>query len=448
MKLGESLGRVLGALIAFGVACAPGLSQESSSIQEPQSNASESDALENERDVAADALERLRANLSAAQARQEMLAAELAEIDADVDELTGLLIRTTNQAEGLAERIEVQRGRIEVLEANKQGLEASLQEQRIRIAVLLSAMVRVGREPPPALAVSPDDALKSVRSAILLGVAFPELEAESQALAADLTALADARRELDQALETLLADAEALAEEEARIELVLAERSRLREENQMVLQRERERAELLASEATSLEALLADLETELASVRAAIAESQAAQEAPREDLDDALALLRDTSRIAPAFAFGAGQGLVQRPVRGVDLLNFGQEDRFGIPSQGLHIAARSGARVVAPTDGWVLYAGPFRSYGQVVILDVGDGYRMILAGMEQINVSLGQFVLMGEPMATMGDRGSQVLADGSQTAPQPVLFVELREDGRPIDSSAWWADTNSQRTEG
>ena len=409
----------------------------------------QTDALEQERDVAADALERLRANLEATEARQEMLAAELAEIDADVGELTDLLIRTTDQAETLAARIEVQRGRIGRLEETKAALERSLDAQRTRIALLLSAMVRVGREPPPALAVSPGDALRSVRSALLLGIAFPELEAESRALASDLSALADARRELEDALELLLADAEALAEEEARIELVLAERSRLREENQSVLERERERAALLASEALSLEALLSDLEGELASVRQAIEEAQAAAEAaPPATDEEALALLRDSARITPAFAFGSGQGMVQRPVRGVELLKFGETDRFGVTSQGLHIATRAGARVIAPADGWVLYAGPFRTYGQVVILDVGDDYRLILAGMSRINVALGQFVLMGEPIATMGDRGSRVLADGSQEAPQPVLFVELREDGRPVDSSAWWAETDSQRTEG
>ncbi|MBV6658401.1 MAG: peptidoglycan DD-metalloendopeptidase family protein [Devosiaceae bacterium] len=432
--------------------CVPALAQDSAERLVPAEEGGEGgrgDTLEQERDVAADALERLRANISAAEARQAMLRAELAEIDADVGELTDLLIRTTSQAESLATRIQIQRQRIATLEDNERGLEQSLNAQRVRIAALLSAMVRVGRAPPPALAVSPGDALRSVRSALLLGVAFPELEAESRALAADLSALADARAALDEALGVLLADAEALAEEEDRIELVLTERSRLREENQSVLERERERAALLASEASSLEALLSDLEAELDSVRQAIADAEAAAEqAPEASDDEALALLRDADRLAPAFAFGSGQGLVQRPVRGVELLNFGDEDRFGIPSQGTHIATRAGARVIAPADGWVLYAGPFRTYGQVVIIDVGDGYRMILAGMSRINVALGQFVLMGEPIAIMGERGSTVLADGSQGAPQPVLFVELREDGRPIDSSAWWAETDSQGTEG
>ena len=402
--------------------------------------------LEQERDVAADALERLRANLTAAQAREAMLAAELADIDADVDDLTQLLIRTTDQAETIAARVDVQRQRIDVLDANAQSLEISLHAQRARIAVLLSAMVRVGGTPPPALFVSPGDALRSVRSALLLGVAFPELAAESRILANDLAALQDARGQLDEALTLLLADAEALAQEEGRIELVLAERSRLREENQSVLERERERAALLAQEAGSLEALLGELETELGSVRDAIARAQEAQEngAPDADERQAIASLRDGGRMAPAFAFGSARGIISLPARGQQVLGFGQEDRFGEISQGLHIATRAEARVVAPADGWVLYAGPFRAYGQVVILDLGDGYRMILAGMSRINVALGQFVLMGEPIATMGERGSTVLADGSGQSPQPVLFVELREDGRPIDSSSWWTTSDGQ----
>lgn len=406
--------------------------------------------LEDERDVAADALERLRADLNATEARQSMLAAELQSIDADVGELTDLLIRTTDQAETLTGRIDVQRQRIAVLDGNAQALEVSLSAQRARIGILLSAMVRMGRTPPPALAVSPGDALRSVRSALLLGVAFPELEAESRVLAADLSALDDVRGQLDDALELLLADAEALAQEEQRIELVLTERSRLREENSVVLERERERAALLASEATSLEALLADLEEELASVRDAIAQADAAREEGPPDADDreALALLGDSERLAPAFAFGSARGIIQRPVRGTEILGFGQDDSFGEASAGLHIATRVNARVIAPADGWVLYAGPFRTYGQVIILDVGDGYQLVIAGMSRINVALGQFVLMGEPIAAMGERGSRVLADGSSDAPQPVLFVELREDGRSIDSSAWWAQTDDQRIDG
>lgn len=444
--LSETIMRVfLSLLVACYVMTAPLHAQQPLDSDEPVG-----ERLEDQRDVAADALERLRADLAATEARQAMLAAELESIDADVGELTDLLIRTTDQAETLAGRIEVQRDRIAVLDGNTQALEVSLNAQRARIGILLSAMVRMGRTPPPALAVSPGDALRSVRSALLLGVAFPELEAESRVLAADIAALNDARAQLDDALELLMADAEALAQEEERIELVLTERSRLREENNVVLERERERAALLASEATSLETLLADLEAELSSVRDAIAQAEAAQEEGPPDADDAqaLALLGDSDRMAPAFAFGSAHGRIQLPVRGTEILRFGQNDAFGEASAGLHLAARANARVIAPADGWVLYAGPFRTYGQVIILDVGDGYQLVIAGMSRINVALGQFVLMGEPIATMGQRGARVLADGSSDAPQPVLFVELREDGRSIDSSAWWAQTDDQRIDG
>ena len=72
-------------------------------------------------------------------------------------------------------------------------------------------------------------------------------------------------------------------------------------------------------------------------------------------------------------------------------------------TQGLSLATRPGASVLAPADGWVVYAGPFRSYGQVLILNAGDGYHIVLAGMERIDAALGQFVLGGEPVAVMGE---------------------------------------------
>jgi septal ring factor EnvC (AmiA/AmiB activator) len=394
--------------------------------------------------------------LNAAEARQEMLAAELAEIDADVEDLTQLLIRTTEQAQTIAARVDVQRQRIGVLDENAQALEAlAAGPARAHCRAPVGHGACGSRATTGAICLARRCAALGALGD-LLGVAFPELEAESRVLADDLAALEEARTELDEALGLLLADAEALAQEEERIELVLFERSRLREENQSVLERERERAALLAGEATSLEALLNDLEGELDSVRQAMADAQRAQEEGPPDADDreAIASLQDTGRMSPAFAFGSAQGMIRSPVRGQEIMAFGDQDRFGETSQGLHIATRADARVVAPADGWVLYAGPFRAYGQVVILDVGDGYRMILAGMSRINVALGQFVLMGEPIATMGERGSVVLADGSTQTPQPVLFVELREDGRPIDSSSWWADSDgvtqrdSQRTDG
>ena len=98
----------------------------------------------------------------------------------------------------------------------------------------------------------------------------------------------------------------------------------------------------------------------------------------------------------------------------------------------------------APADGWVVYAGPFRSYGQVLILNAGDGYHIVLAGMERIDAALGQFVLGGEPVAVMGSTRLASIGDVDHTSAQPILYVEFRKDGNSIDSAPWWAPTNGE----
>jgi septal ring factor EnvC (AmiA/AmiB activator) len=141
------------------------------------------------------------------------------------------------------------------------------------------------------------------------------------------------------------------------------------------------------------------------------------------------------------------RGRVPIPVNGVKIKDFGAPDALGGAEKGLSNAIRAGAQVTAPADGWVVYAGPFRSYGQLLILNVGGGYHVLLAGMERISVDLGQFVLTGEPVAVMGS-GSHIpaiLATGSR---QPMLYIEFRKDGIPVDPGPWWATGEGEKVRG
>jgi septal ring factor EnvC (AmiA/AmiB activator) len=89
----------------------------------------------------------------------------------------------------------------------------------------------------------------------------------------------------------------------------------------------------------------------------------------------------------------------------------------------------------------VVYAGEFRSYGQLLIINAGGGYHILLAGMSRIDVSLGQFVLAGEPIAAMGTPAVPGSGDDNS---RPVLYVEFRKDGRPIDPDPWWAEASEK----
>jgi septal ring factor EnvC (AmiA/AmiB activator) len=172
-----------------------------------------------------------------------------------------------------------------------------------------------------------------------------------------------------------------------------------------------------------------------------------AREAARNDSRPALSAFRDPGRLAPAVAFVSLRGRVPIPVNGVKLKEFGAPDGIGGQEKGVSVATRAGAQITAPADGWVVYAGPFRSYGQLLILNVGGGYHVLLAGMDRISVDLGQFVLTGEPVAVMGNSSqiASILATGST---QPVLYIEFRKDGVPVDPGPWWAAGEGEKVRG
>src|SRR6202008_849702 len=157
--------------------------------------------------------------------------------------------------------------------------------------------------------------------------------------------------------------------------------------------------------------------------------------------------LKNPTRTSPAIAFASAKGIFALPVNGTKIREFGAPDGVGGTQKGISLATRPGAQVTTPCDGWVVYAGPFRSYGQLLILNAGGGYHVLIAGMERISVNIGQFVLTGEPVATLGtnSQGASLLPTA---ASQPVLYVEFRKDGTPIDSGPWWATNEGEKVRG
>ena len=140
------------------------------------------------------------------------------------------------------------------------------------------------------------------------------------------------------------------------------------------------------------------------------------------------------------------RGKLAQPVGGRTITAFGDNDGLGGKAQGDTIEAEPGAWVTAPSDGWVLYAGPFRSYGQLLILNVGDDYHVVLAGMERIDVDQGQFVLAGEPVGTMGRVHLASVSAAAAENENPTLYVEFRRKGKPVDPDPWWESIGSGRT--
>ncbi len=566
-----------------------------------------SQILEEQRHRSAAELDAVAANIKLSEETVQSLDAEIANLAADQDSIRQAMIDAAAVQKAISANLTATEGRIDRLAVEEGTIKGSLRERRGVLAGVLAALERMGRKPPPALLVKPQDALGSVRSAILLGAVVPSIRKETQLLVADLDRLAKVRESIDAEKTTYAAQMTRHREEDARLARLFDEKEKLEAVNRDRRATESDKAAGLAGKASDLQDLIASLQADAESARASEeatrkaaakaeatriadarkaeaarleAERQAAAErqtetqrvaaretaersardqaadvpktaeagaaqtpaaadgtqrtaadgsgdqpaiaagsapidpaslppagtsetasarsgtepqsaspsanssvdpaaAPSAASSEALTelaslepdtggltgpkadggpvatvtpqydigtLRRETARLAPTAAFSTMKGRLSMPVAGRTVIRYGSEDDIGREATGMSIAARADDVVTAPADATVLYAGPFRSYGQLLILDAGDGYHVVLAGMDRIDVEAGQFVSAGEPVATMGARRVASVAVAEFGALEPALYVEFRKDGKPVDPSPWWMDDPSGRT--
>ena len=392
-------------------------------------------------------LEATRAQQKSAAEAQAKLKADIAAIGQDRSKLNQQLIDIAAQVRGVETRIGDAEARLRPLDSREQEIRGSLDSRRSEIVEVLAALQRAGRRTPPALLVRPEDALQSLRTAMLLGSVVPELRTRAEKLAGDLTELVTLRKTIATERDRLAIDRDKLREDQTRLAALVEERQRQQSSIEKDLEVEGARAIALSRQVDSLQGLIAKMEQDLKSAAKAAAAANLQGAPTTLNGKPNLGALKDPARMSPAIAFASAKGLFAMPVNGVKIREFGGSDGVGGVEKGISLASRPGAQVTTPCDGWVVYAGPFRSYGQLLILNAGGGYHVLIAGMERISVNIGQFVLTGEPVATMGSR-SQVASILAANASQPVLYVEFRKDGTPIDPGPWWAANEGEKVRG
>ena len=393
-------------------------------------------------------LEAIRAEQKKALDSQKKLQDEIAALSDDRRKLNQALLDSATSIRTAETKISAAEGRLQQLVGTEASIRKSLDSRRGVIGEILATLQRMGRQPPPAMLVRPEDALESLRATMLLGAVIPEMRSEAQSLAGELSDLVRVRGEAAAERDGLSRNLLALSMEQNRMTLLLEERQKRQSEAEKQLDSERLHAVDLSKQADNLKDLIAKLERGLDS---ASRTARAAQEGRAlGDTRADLAALKDPGRLGPAIPFVSAKGMLPIPVNGVKSRDFGVSDGNGGTERGVSIATRTGAQVTSPCDGWVVYAAPYRSYGKLLILNAGGGYHVVLAGMERISVDIGQFVLTGEPVAVMGS-GPQVasaMLTGASGSNQPVLYIEFRKDGSPVDPNPWWAPPDSEKVRG
>lgn len=412
-------------------------------------------ALRQKRDEVGRELQELARSLRVSDEKAAELQESIAALAKTSESLKQALIESAARRKDLERKIAAGEKKLADLGIREDAIRASFKDRRAILAEVLAALQRMGRNPPPALLVSPEDALASVRTAILLGAVVPGIRHETEKLAADLGELLRLRMEGQKETETLVATMSSRQEEERRMDMLLVENDQLSRRNSLELATEKRRAEELAARASSMKGLISSLETEIRSVREAAEKARAeedrlkrlSEEQRQRARELAASSLPDKNRIAPAYAFSDLKQKLELPAAGEILRQFGDPDGTGHEAKGMVIASAPGSLVTAPADGWVVYAGEFRSYGQMIILNTGDGYHMVLSGMDRISTGQGKFVLSGEPLAVMGEKRVASATALALETDRPTLYIEFRKDGKPVDSRAWWTGSGSGKAQ-
>jgi murein hydrolase activator len=407
-----------------------------------------------------DELKALEEKLAANAALRGKLQAEIAEIRSDRAKLNTALIETTARTQALEGRIAALESRLDGLKTSEMAIRRSLDGRRGLITEVLAALQRMGRRSPPAVIVRPEDMLEAVRASIMLGAVVPELRQEIEVLASDLTELVRLREKIAADRKTISGELAELAGERQRLASLVAARQQRETAASGDAEKERREAETLAKDLRSVRDLVERIEKDIAAVGRNYEEARRLGDSQTREQRERMAALalKDPARLAPKIAFADTRGFLALPASGSQIRAFGASDGFGGTSRGISLSTRPKALVSAPVDAWVAFAGPFRSFGHLLILNAGGGYYLLLAGMQRIDVSAGQFVLAGEPVAVMGEvPEAEISAAGkistgneqaATTIGQPVLYVEFRKDGTPFDPGPWWAKLQGEKVRG
>ena len=375
---------------------------------------------------------------------------EIDSVRADRARLSAALIDTTAKVQDAERGASAAADRLSSLNDTADTLSRSLERRRGIIADVLAALQRMGSNPPPAILVKPDDMSEAVRAATVMGALIPELKSEIEAARRDLDDLAKTRESIARERDELTEKGKALAADKMRLAALIDARQQSLASAQGALGSQQQRATELAKKAGSLKDLIARLDSESAARKASAAAAHATEVAVANDIEARAQAAHgaETARLKPEIVFADEKGRVPLPAAGAILKTFGAPDDFGATEKGVSLATPAAATVSAPVDGAVIFAGAYRSYGQLLIMDAGGGYYVLLAGMDRINVQSGEFVLAGEPVGAMGDGSTRMATAAAVGVARPVLYIELRKDGTAIDPGPWWAKSDIEKARG
>ncbi len=365
-------------------------------------------------------------------------------------ELNAKLVQTAMLIQAREQDVLDSESRLDELKLRRRSQLARFDAQRGDLSQILAAMQRLGRQPPALLLVRTDAAITHVRGATLLGAVIKGVDQEAAVLRENLTEIDQLEAVMTEERDLHVSRLEELQEEQKALTgLLIAQNG----QQSALIEAAAAKADAmtaLAKNARDAGDLLtrlnntADTETKPGGQPRPRPQALPSAAAPEEKPEAQEYALLSPAPPAPETSrpvlFSAAMGMLTMPARGKIVANFGARDNSGTTRRGMSIRTRESAEVIAPFDGKIVFAGPFRAYGQLLILEAGEGYHILLSGLSLVHGVVGQNVTQGQPIGRMGTgpKGEEAALSGADGGSDlRDLYVEFRKDGKPFNPMPW-----------
>lgn len=318
-----------------------------------------------------------------------------------------ILLAATVQASAKRAR-DIERA-LEKLTFSEADMILRLQKDREKLATSLAALQRFEKQTPPALAVRPDDALAGLRGQLAIASIVPTLQQAAHQIKAQLDELNAIRTQMNDNQTQLKTETARAAQDKIRLAGLMAEKKKTETVTRHTILQEKAEIHRLARQARSLRDLVKKLE--------------ARRPSKRDNLN-----------------FRGAKGRLPLPVSGRFLPPRQATKRNAdLGREGGYIKTRPNALVTAPFDASIQYAGVFRDYGTMLIMSVGRDYHLLIAGLDGLDVEVGQNVLAGEPVGRMANIMANIAGENTPIPQEGLtLYLEVRYKGQPLNLSGWF----------
>ena len=413
-------------------------------------------------------LEEIEREVREGREREAALASKAAALAKEVEALRQQMVKSARTVQDRETKLTKIESELKALNDREAERNEALARDRAQLAATLAALERMAIRPPEAMIAYPGNADDTIRSALLLRRYLPLFEQRATALRKDLAEIAVLREQIAARRADVERDSASLDRERAQLAALFGQKEALQRATEEEKREAARHTKALTDQAKDLRELMARVEAErrareeaekkarLEAERQARAEAerrvQAERRARAEAEKRAAESQKDAERqkeaeVAAAVgrvprtakpdglrSFAAAQGHITLPAAGRIVRQFAENTEAGTPSRGIQIETRPEAQIVAPFDGQVVFAGQFRGYGLILIIEHSGGYHTLLAGLSRIDVAQNQWLLAGEPVGVVGrpEHGA------------PRMYMEIRLKGRPINPLPWLAADNSK----